>query len=187
MTTVLYNSVELNNLIGAFTGGLGGAPLQLRASQRSKAKAITFTYQQAAGTGNVTDRITIARLFPTDILLDWMLNISNILAGANCLLNIGTSDDYGTLNNSKFDSAIAIAVLGVYRPGQTPINATNIGLTSTSQLPLQVGTDPAGDQTSAQTVPNFGSGPISVTLCPYNAGIANNTKFSGYLLVGTGQ
>ncbi len=186
MTTVLYNSVELNNLVGSFNGGLAGAPGMIRASQRSKAKAVVFTYQQTAGTGNTTDRITIARLFPTDILLDWMLNSSNILAGANCLLNIGTADDYGNLNNSKFDSAIAIAVLGVYRPGSTPINATNIGLTNTSNLPLQVGTDPAGDQTGNQTVLNFGSGPIAVTLCPYNAGLANNTKMSCYLLVGTG-
>ena len=187
MTTVAYNSSELNQLIGTFTGGLGGAPSQLRASQRSKAKAITFTYTQTAGAGNAGDSVAIARLFPTDILLDWMLNITANAPGANCLMNLGTKDDYGTIVGAKFDSAVAIAVLGVYRPGQTPINGTNIGLTTTSKLPLQVGTDPAGDGTSAQGIPNFGSGPITVQMLLYNAGIANNAAFGGYLLVGTGQ
>jgi len=186
MTTVVYNSVELQGLVGTFTGGLGGAPSQIRASQRAKAKAINFTFVQTAGANNATDYVKIARLFPTDYLLDWMMNITANAPGANILMNMGKIDDYGTANNAFFDSAIPIANLGVIRPGQSS-NGTALLATITSKLPVQVGTDPVGDQSSAQGVPNFGSGPITVTFTLYNGSAANNASYAGYLLVGTGQ
>jgi hypothetical protein len=190
MTTVAYNSVELNNLIGTFTGGLAGAPAKLRASQRAKVRTVSFTYQQTAGAGNAGDTVTVARLFQTDLLMDYMINISNTAPGANCLMNIGTRNPSitGTLSNATIDSAVKIAVVGVYRAGQIPINSTNVGATTTFTGPnFQVGTDPLGDDSSGQGPLFFGSAPVDIVLQFYNAGVANNALFAGYLLVATGQ
>ena len=184
MTTAWQQSTELATLVGAFSGGLNGAPGKIRASSRSKVRAVEFHYQQS-GAGNIGDNIEIADLFPTDRLCDYMLlndtstaSVTFAICGWDRNLHGGVtlqSKGGGATPDYTYDSAFSVATAGVFRP---TVNFTG---------PVEVGVDPNGDQSTGNVPPGYGSFPVQIFIKVAGAGIATSTNVRGYLLVDVGN
>lgn len=170
---VAYTSTEISGTLGTFTGGLGGAPTNLRSTDYSKPEIIDFHFTQGASQGNVNDTIDLAYLGVTDKLYDGLVVWS--AGGAGVQLDIGLVDSNNSANNSatKFMNAQNIATAG----SQRLVNAGGI----------QVGVDPAGDQTTGNIAPNYGSGKITIQAKIVGAGLAAAATISGYLMVVRGN
>ena len=173
MTTVAYTSTEIGGLVGAFTGGLAGAPSQLRASQKDKITAISFHFVQGGNTGNVGDTIDLAYVVPTTYVYGGILIYS---ANASSTLAIGVVDLNNSANNSSNKFLVATSLTSA---GSVPIQA---GL-----MPLQAGKDPAGDESTGNTPPGYGSALVTIQAVIAGAGLQAAGTFNGYLLVSAGN
>jgi hypothetical protein len=181
MSGVLVTSIEIGNLTGSFAGGLAGAPGMLRSTQRNKVRAIEFSYLQS-GTGNVDDEIVVAELNPTDRLLDYEYTTTVNVASATVEvglydrnLHAGAGIPANTEVTTIVDPARSISTAGTFRP-----SATNI-------LPKQVGSDPAGDESTGNVPLGYGSSTVQVVLTIEGAGLTDATTIKGYLLVSQGN
>lgn len=174
MSTVAYNSTEIQGTLGTFSGGLGGAPTDGRAVWKAKPTRIKFSFTQGAAQGNLGDTIRIADLPPTAWVYDWVLVNS---ASASSSVSLGKIDGNSlVVSATYFSAAFSVSSAAISRP------------VATSPLPIVVGPDPAGDDSSAaQSIPNYGSAFSQVILTVSGAGLAANMTINGYLDVVLGN
>lgn len=168
-----YTSTEIAASAGTFTGGLGGAPDKARSTDYSRPEIIDFHFTQGGSQGATNDTIDLAYLNVTDKLYDGLVTFT--AGGAGVLLSVGLVDSNNSSNSSatKFLNAVNIAAQGSQR--------------LTIAGGLQVGSDPAGDQSTGNVSPNFGNGKITIQAKITGAGLAAAAVISGYIMVVRGQ
>jgi|SRR6185312_6821012 len=181
MAAKTFNSTEIAGLAGTFTGGLGGAPSFLRSTQRSHSRLIEFSYTQS-GAGTAGDAIVLAELDPTDRIMGYQYTTTQTNTGVNATIGIydrNLHSGAGMPNAGSLDSTLdpsrSIATAGVFTP-----SGTNV-------FPKQVGTDPAGDDSSNQGVPGYGSSTVQIVLLTSSAGLVDTATIKGYLIVAQGN
>lgn len=182
MATVAYNSSQINAAVGLFTGGLGGAPKNVSIYDRGKLAIVNFDFTQGSTIGNVGDTILIGSFEPTAKLYAFYLQWSTGTSSET--LSIGTYDHN---NNTGYVGCIYAATAattagnsGVLVPVGTSSEATYV---AGGGMPL--GLFPAGDESTGNSYPNYGSALVDVLITDAGAGIKVGQTISGWLLVVT--
>lgn len=134
------------------TAGLAGAPNQVRSSQiEGHVQGFEFSFTiPASGAGSTAgDQVIIGYMSPFARIEDIVL--FNGAMGANVTLSLGKTDPNNSSNtdNTHYLDATDVSVAG--------------RVWAQKNLPEQVGTDTAGDQSTGNTAPGFGALPIEVT------------------------
>lgn len=165
---------------GSALAGLTGSPAVRRSTEiRGITKVINFNVAQAAmkplpgnslGSGLVLgDSIILALLAPTDWVyfgrIYW-----NAWGGTGLTLAIG-----------KYDVNTATATVNRYLAATSITAASNADINT--NVPEQVGTDPAGDQSAGNAIPGFGSLPVYLTATIAGTTLATGGLLSGYFLI----
>ena len=174
MTTVAYTSTEIAGVAGTFTGGLGGAPTNIRSSQKDKITAIAFHFTQGGTIGNVNDTVDLAYVVPTTYVYGGILIFS--AGGTSCAAEVGLVDKN---NSSNSNAALFMASTSVASAGSLPIQAVT--------MPVQAGSDQAGDESTGNTPPGLGGLLNTIQLKFLTAGFAAAATMNGYLLVTAGN
>lgn len=141
-------SVELASAFstGTASGGLAGAPVQTRGNRR---KEFTFTIP-ASGAGSTAADIVVLGVFDVTARIR-AIKLINGAMGAGVTLSLGKIDPNNSANTdaTHYLDATDVSVAG--------------SVDAVKNLPEQIGTDPAGDQSTGQTVPYFGQANIQIT------------------------
>lgn len=174
MTTVAYTSTEIAGVAGTFTGGLGGAPTLIRSSQKDKVTAIAFHFTQGGTQGNINDTVDLAYVTPTTYVYGGILIFS--AGGSSNTSQVGLVDKN---NSSNSNATLFMAATSTASAGSLPIQNTT--------LPVQAGTDPAGDETTGNAPPGYGVLNNTIQLKFAGAGFAASATMNGYLLVSAGN
>lgn len=156
MADALSDQLTAPQLGGAASAGLGGASAQISPTEDDspiRFKRFTFTIP-ASGAGSANgDRIKMCKLNVFDRLLSAKVLVPAGGLGASTTLSIGKIDENNSSNtdNTHFSAAKSSAAAGV--------------IDADTNLTEQVGVAPTGAVTdTGMGLPNFGSGPIDITV-----------------------
>lgn len=181
MAAVTNLSTQLAGETGTFSGGLGGAPTQLRSTWRAKPTRHLFSYAQGASAGNVGDQIVIAYAPPTAVLYDWYIAYSAM--GTSATFSLGKIDpNYpagSQLTAAAFDAAFSVAAAGTHRFVGFPGSVADSQTLNTPGY--GIGNDPEGDGSTDQGIPNYGSAWLSIVIVDAATAIPASATFTGWV------
>lgn len=151
MSTVYCS--QLNSGLATAVGGLAGGPNLARSTEDSgpvRVKHATFTVPSGSGAGSqIGDIIVLANLGVFSRF--YYAIVYNGAMGSSATISIGKIDPN---NSTNTDSAHYVALTSVTSAGNF-LCALNAG--------EQVGADPAGDQSTGNVPPAYGSQDVQIT------------------------